>query len=160
MSDLTIGEDDLELEDLRDLQDEPARAPRDPAALGYPPMLPVELALREKPVQAIVTAYGIDLPRWRELCADEVFKADLEARVIELKQDGMSFKLKARLQAEELLKTSWNLIHEISTPAAVKADLIKHTVRVAGLDASRDQGLGSSTAVGTALQININLGDK
>jgi hypothetical protein len=52
----------------------------------------------------------------------------------------MSFRIKAMLQADELLKTSWGMIHNGALPATVRADLIKFTIRVAGLDASKDGG--------------------
>jgi hypothetical protein len=65
----------------------------------------------------------------------------------------MSFKLKARLQAEELLKTSWRLIHEPTTGAAVRADLIKATMRWAGYEQKEAAGTASSN-----LNIQINLG--
>jgi hypothetical protein len=85
------------------------------------------------------------------------FIADLKAVVEELRKDGMSFKMKARLQAEELLKTSWRLIHSNNddVPPNVKADLIKFTIRAAGLDGSKDQAAAGSQS--NALQININL---
>ena len=157
--------EDLDLSDLPDEEDLPGLAeappmvlPRDPALLGYPPMLPVELALHDRPVQEVCASYGVDIERWRALTMDQVFVEDLKARVLELKRDGMSFRLKARLQAEHLLNKSWQIIHDPRTPFAVKADLIKHTVRVAGYDASKDQGIGVQQ--NAALQIVLNLGEK
>lgn len=136
------------------------RAPdkfHDPAAIGYPPTLPVEIALRMRPVKEVCESYGIDHNAWKDLCANPVFVDDLKARMIELQSEGSTFKLKARLQAEELLQTSWNLIHESNAivPPSVKADLIKFTVRAAGLDGSKDQALAASQQ--NALQINIDL---
>jgi hypothetical protein len=68
----------------------------------------------------------------------------------------MSFKLKARLQAEELLKTSWRLIHAPAeeVPSSVKADLLKATMRWAGYDIKEQAVAGG----GNALNIQINLG--
>jgi hypothetical protein len=122
-------------------------------------MLPVELALRDRPPAEICAAYGIDLEQFQELLKNEFFKADLEARVQEMKADGVSFRMKARLQAEQLLLTSWNIIHNPKTPAAVKAKMIETTFRVAGLDASKDQSQGLA-GVANSLQIQINLGDR
>jgi hypothetical protein len=72
-----------------------------------------------------------------------------------LKKEGMSFKLKAQLQAEELLKKSWAMIHAPldEVPANVKADLLKATVRWGGLE----QDKGASQQVVVPLQINLNL---
>ena len=69
----------------------------------------------------------------------------------------MTFKVKARAQAEELLTTSWTLIHSPDVSAAVKADLIKSTVKWGGLEPKNDVlAEGGSGGV----KITINLGDQ
>jgi hypothetical protein len=123
--------------------------------LGFPPMLPVELAMRVAPVPEICAAYGITKDEFVALTDDPTFiKAYQDAKEA-LQKDGMSFRLKARLQADALLKKSWLLIHDESTPTTVKADLIKSTVRWAGLEPKGD---GPGAGLGNAFQININLG--
>lgn len=136
--------------------------PADPAELGWPPTFPIEVAMRVAPIQEICAAHGISRSEWNALCQDPAFQACLAAYVKMLREEGgASFKLKARIQSEELLKTSWTLIHGLNTPAAVKADLIKHTIRFAGLDASIEQkALAQGSGGGSNnFQININLGD-
>ena len=58
-------------------------------------------------------------------------------------------------QAEELLTTSWVLIHDPTTSPAVKADLIKSTVKWAGLEPKND---AQAVDVGGGVKITINLG--
>lgn len=128
--------------------------PKDPAALGWPPTLPIEIALKTAPMDEIRIAYGYSQEEWSALRYDPVFLADLAAAVQVVKKEGMSFKLKAQLQAEELLKSSWRLIHDEQAPASVKADLIKATMRWAGYDAKEQVASGG----GNALNIQINLG--
>ena len=128
----------------------------DPAIGAYPPTLPVEIVLKTATLQEICEAYGISEDEWNELRVRPDFRADV-ARYKELvKNEGMSFKLKAQLQSEELLKTSWQMIHakDGSIPASVRADLLKATWRVAGLEPSKNDG-GNN---GVALQINIDMG--
>ena len=136
------------------LEDDPpvaAVVPFDPSILGFPVMLPVELALAEDTPQNICKAYAIDKATFAKILTNPVFqKAYIDAQKM-LQQEGMSYRMKARMQAEELLKTSWLLIHSDLTPASVKADLIKHTAKVAGLE-PKEGG-----AVAVPLQININL---
>jgi hypothetical protein len=129
----------------------------DPATLGYPKTLPIEVALKTASIKTICESYGITKDEWNELRYDEAFIADVRKAKTMLEQEGMSFKLKAALQAEELLKTSWKMIHASNNevPAAVKADLLKFTIRAAGLDGSADK---SGLSAGNNLQININLG--
>ena len=130
--------------------------PDDPAMLGYPATLPIEVALQTSTVKGICEAYGISREQWNELRHHPQFIADVRAAHEMLKKDGMSFRMKARLQSEELLKKSWQMIHEPfdKVPANVKADLIKFTVRSAGLEPDSK----SSGQNGNNLQININLG--
>ena len=131
--------------------------PSDPAELGFPPTLPVELAMRLAPIPQICAAYDISKEEYEVLRHDPNFRAAVKQAREMLKQEGMSFKMKARLQAEELLSTSWNLIHASNddVPPNVKADLIKFTIRAAGLDGSKDQAANQHNMTG--LQININL---
>ena len=67
----------------------------------------------------------------------------------------MTFKLKARAQAEELLTTSWTLIHSPDVSPAVKADLIKSTVKWGGLEPKNDV---VTEGAGGGVKITINLG--
>ena len=108
-------------------------------------------------IQDICNAYGLTREDWDTLRADPVFVADVAQAIELLKKEGMSFKMKARLQSEELLKTSWKLIHAPAdeVPPSVKADLIKFTIRAAGLEAD---ARASSVGNQNNLQININLG--
>lgn len=133
----------------------------DPARLtSWSPTFPYELVMREKHPRDICAAYGIGLEEWRTLCAHPPFIEALAQAQAELAKDGATFKVKARLQSEELLKKSWEWMHEPHNviPPAVKADLFKFTVRAAGLDGSKDQA--GAAAVGTALQINIDLSNR
>jgi hypothetical protein len=125
----------------------------DPAMIGWPPSLPVELAMGETSPKEICEAYDIDREHFIVLTRNAVFqKAFADAREM-LAKEGMAFRVKARMQAEGLLPESWRLIHSQYTPANVKAKLIEATWRVAGFEPKE-----SDRAPGQNLQININLG--
>lgn len=89
--------------------------------------------------------------------ADAVFLKKVDHYRAEIRDKGMTFRLKARAQAEELLTTSWLLIHDPAVSPAVKADLIKSTVRWGGLE-PKDAGGGGDS--GGGVRITINLGNK
>jgi hypothetical protein len=85
---------------------------------------------------------------------DPVFLKRVEHYRAEIRDKGLTFRLKARAQAEELLTTSYLLIHDPAVSPAVKADLIKSTVKWAGLepkDTVQSDGNGG-------VKITINLG--
>jgi hypothetical protein len=85
---------------------------------------------------------------------DPVFLKKVEHYRSEVQEKGLTFKMKARAQAEELLVTSWTLIHSPDVSAAVKADLIKSTVKWGGLEPKNDI---DATAGGGGVRITINL---
>jgi hypothetical protein len=87
---------------------------------------------------------------------DPVFLKKVEHYRGEVRDKGLTFRLKARAQAEELLTTSWGLIHSPEVSPAVKADLIKSTVKWAGLEVKTDEGTGGATG---GVKININFGN-
>ena len=89
-----------------------AHSSGDPSYLGYPPTLPVEIALKDHSVQDICAIYGLTAVDWHALCQNPVFVNDLRHAIDELKKDGVKFKLKARLQAELMLKRIWDMAHE------------------------------------------------
>lgn len=87
--------------------------------------------------------------------ADPVFHKKVGHYRTEIRDKGMTFRLKARAQAEELLTTSYLLIHDPGVSPAVKADLIKSTVKWAGLEPKENQPVEA----GGGVRITINLGD-
>ena len=128
--------------------------PDNPATVGFPAMLPLEIAMRTATPRAICEAYGITSEEWNEIRINPVFRAEMVKAKEMLTKEGMSFKLKARMQSDELLKTSWRLIHDQMVPPNVRADLIKATVRWAGYDAP--QAAGSDAGNGFSISINFN----
>lgn len=84
---------------------------------------------------------------------DPVFIKKVEHYRGEVQEKGLTFRMKARAQAEELLVTSWTLIHSPDVSAAVKADLIKQTVKWGGLEPKNDAEVNA----GGGVRITINL---
>lgn len=160
--------EEIDFDDL-DLDFEPAPLPAaggatrrfadsDPLDIAlYPATFPVEIALQTAPLPVILETYAIDEARWEALQKHPVFVRDLASALDAVKKYGMSFKMKASLQAEAMLERMWEMAHSPydEVPPAVQADLMKFVIKAAGLDASKDQ---AGAQQGTPLQININLG--
>lgn len=126
---------------------------RNPSEIGFPPLLPVELALRIDTPAKVCACYGIGKEQFEALVKHPVFIKAYSDAVESLKQDGMSFKIKAKMQAEEYLKTSFTMVQDKNTSDAVRADLIKATVRWGGLDTKAGEG-----QAGSNFNIILNLG--
>jgi len=88
---------------------------------------------------------------------DSAFERRVNEYRNEIKEKGVTFRMKARAQAEELLTTSWVLIHAPDVSPTVKADLIKSTVKWAGLEPKTGDG---DVNVAQGVSITINLGEQ
>ncbi len=115
----------------------------------YPTGLALDLALNSAPISEVLDAYSLTPDQLRTILKTPVFRQEYEQFKEEMKVEGWSFRQKAKAQAEQYLHTVWNLVGNERTPAAVKADLIKNTVRRAGLDtpssSQGDSALGAIT---------------
>lgn len=127
-----------------------------PAKKGWTAALLVDVALRVDD-QTLCDTYDLQYHELDEIKNDPSFIVQLAAVQKELEKEGVSFRLKAQMQAEALLQTSWSLIHSAATPAAVKAGLIKDTVRWAGFDAPPQAGAGGGRG-GFSVNIVLNQG--
>ena len=75
---------------------------------------------------------------------DPIFRKKVEIYRNDIREKGVTFRLKARAQAEELLVTSWQLIHSPEVSPAVKADLIKSTVKWGNLE-PKNEGMDTDS---------------
>lgn len=106
-----------------------------------------------EPIDDILKKHGMTPASLLALNSDPVFLRKVSGYRDDVREKGMTFRLKARAQAEELLTTSWLLIHHPDVSPAVKADLIKSTVKWSGLEPAQ-----SMEAPGGGVKITINLG--
>lgn len=134
---------------------------KDPTRLVWPPTLPIELALKTASPAELRVEYGYSEEEWARLPTVPAFMKDLAQAVEMVRQEGMSFKLKARLIAEENLAEVFKMVREShgDVPPAVKAKLIELNARWAGFDPKSTGEGGPAGATTNALQININLGE-
>lgn len=118
---------------------------RNPTELGFPPMLPYELAMKVDTPANICRAYGLTKSDFQILVAHPVFVKAFQEAVEALKVEGMSFKVKARMQAEAYLDTAFRMAQSPGTSDAVRQKIIADTVRWAGYDKkAEDAGAGNS----------------
>jgi len=102
----------------------------------------------------LLKAYNYTQEELEVFCAEPLFAQKVEHLRTQLKERGFTFKLKAQMQAEELLDTSWDIIHTTDVSPAVKADLIKWTAKIAGLEPTKESSVGDQ-----GVKINIIMGD-
>lgn len=123
---------------------------------GFPASLPLAYVLKSVPLEAFLEIHGYSLAQWDLISSHKMFKAAVAEAEKLVAEEGGGFKMKARAMAEQSLPEMQALINNNDVPPAVRADLIKAIIKVAGLDGSVDQR--SAKPVGNAVSINIDLG--
>jgi hypothetical protein len=130
--------------------------PASSAAIPWTALFAAEVAIGQDDYLAICARHGVSAAEWGALSQDAEFTSAVEAVRLALRRHpDASFKVKSRLFAESLLPRFRSLIDDDQTPPSVRADLMKYSVKMAGLDASAEQR--TAAAAGPPLQININL---
>jgi hypothetical protein len=109
-----------------------------------------------EPINNVLAAEGVTADDFMRIADDKVFQRSVQNYTKELTENGTSFQLKARLQAEDLLARQFLLIHDPETPPAVAVKAIENTVRWAGLE-PKTTGNGAGGAGGPQFQIIFNL---
>lgn len=128
------------------------------ATIGWPPALPIELALGVMEPIELKDHYSIPDAEWDALPKNPAFVQAVQSAMDALRQQGMGFKMRAQLLAEGNLQSAQQMIGDKSLPASVRKDLVIAMARWAGYDSKAGEG-GNVNALGAAFQINISLGD-
>ena len=125
-----------------------------PSSRGWSASLAVDVALGVDR-GTICSVYDLQDHELQAILDDPRFVIQLSAIEKELEKEGMTFRLKAQMQAEALLNTSWDLVQSPHTPPAVRAGLIRDTVRWAGFDDPAKTAASASASPGGAFSVNI-----
>lgn len=127
------------------------------ADLTFDPRIAYEIALGIDKPAGVFEKYGIDHDRAAALVAVPAFITTIKKYQEEILAGGISFKLKAKIQSEDLLSHSYLIATDPEAPMAVRADLIKWTAKMAGFEPVPEKGGGP--AGGFTLNISF-AGDK
>jgi hypothetical protein len=107
------------------------------------------------PIKELLERLHVPEEQFRQLSQSELFKKQVKAFVKELEENGVSFQLKAKIQAEEMLKKNWAIVHDPDTPATVAVKAIENTVRWAGLEAKANATVDVAQGAGFSITINF-----
>ena len=100
----------------------------------WPPRLAFDFAMGDDP-DAIMQRYDLSPTAFQYLLITPTFMKEVDAHRQYIIENGITFKYKARLQAEEYLMTLDEIIHSADSSPAVKLDAIKSVVKWSGYEA-------------------------
>lgn len=116
----------------------------------------VELAMGMEAPLSVLARYGYTPEQAGTLLSNEFIQRQIEAKRAELKSQGIVFKTKALMAAEDILEDVYVEAKAQDTPLPQKLDALKFFAKAAGVD----QVAQTSGAAGGGFNITINLGDK
>lgn len=105
-------------------------------------------------VEVLLEEYKLTPEDLEAFSLDPLFTQRLEQLRTQLKENGLTFRIKAQAQAELVLDTAWRIIHDDDVSPAVRADLIKWVTKMANYEPT---GKGETDTKGVS--ITINMGD-
>jgi hypothetical protein len=127
------------------------RKPKD-----YPQNFCMELALGLEDEDALCIRYNITPYEYECLKENHAFQKDLSSWRSRVAEEGLSFKLKARVQSEMYLQEIDNIVYDPSTSPETKLNAITRCVEWAGLGPK--QQVQSSGEGRVVIRIESNIG--
>lgn len=120
---------------------------------NWPPMLPFELALGLDTVETILDKYGVSQSDYEYISLLPAFRKEIVDHSNIIQKDGVTYRIKAKLQSEMYLDE----VHDIATnhdyPVAARLDAIKWIGKMADLE-PKDNSKDSNQ---TNQQFNITI---
>lgn len=126
--------------------------PYTPTEASYDPRMAFEIALGFEKIELVLERYMVTPEEWELLQTQPSFKKAVTQYQKDIDENGISFRTKARIQAEAYLSDAHSLIKHPTTPPSVKANMIQWITRVADLEPKK-----SEENQGTTFNLQINL---
>lgn len=147
-----VGDDDL-FSGVADTLGVPVE--REPAPkVTWPPRLAFDLALGLDSEEIILDRHMITAEQWEILKSNPLFLREVIERKKDLTDQGVTFRAKAKIQAEEYLLTIDALINDTTVDPKVRLEAIRSMVKWAGLEPKEDK---EKATLNNAVQVNINI---
>ena len=161
----TLLEDDL-ADLLSGDYDEPQSSPVDLAGRSTPvplkreavnrwdPRLILDLALGVEDLDTVLPRYNLTPDDYETLAHSPIFRRELALTIRDVRENGLPFKAKARVQAEAYLEVLDALVYSDGTPASTRLEAIKSTVAWGGLIPKESKE--ETGATGSTINVQIN----
>ena len=118
----------------------------------WDPRMILDLAIAVDDITVILPRYGLTEAEFNILSETPVFRRELAMAMREARENGLPFANKAKYQAESYLEVLDELVYSAETPASVRLEAIRSTVKWARLE----QPTGAE-AQGNAPQISVQI---
>ena len=129
--------------------------PEQSSANQWDPRLILDLALGIEDTRQVLERYGLTDNDYIVLCGSRLFRQELAVTIRDVHENGLPFRAKARVQAEAYLEVINDLVYNETTPATIKLEAIRSTVRWANLEPKEDKTADAGGGQTVNVQINF-----
>jgi UDP-N-acetyl-D-mannosaminuronate dehydrogenase len=120
---------------------------------AWPATLVTDLALGLDPLDDILLRHNVPQHRWDVLASHPAFIRAVATQAKEFGESGLTFRAKARAQAEDYLQQIDQIVVDATVDPKARIDAIKSVVKWAGLEPREEASQSSSPQVN--IQINL-----
>lgn len=120
----------------------------------WDPRLVLDLAVGIDGLPEILDRYDLTQHEYELLSKTQAFRRELALTIRDVRENGVPFASKARVQAEAYLEVLDRMVHDDSTPSSVRLECIRSTVAWGRLEPTKDDKKGGDQ---NAQQINVNI---
>lgn len=139
-----------------DIGDEPLEFGHKPVSF---PKIPAEMvdsiALGMEDELVVAARHGFSVEQYRRLEKLRPFQVAVASRRADFEKQGLTFKLKRSMQADDLWDDVYLMAKGSNVPLMQKAEVATRLAKLGGLEPKEEKGAG---AAGPGFQISINLG--
>jgi hypothetical protein len=126
-----------------------------PSTNIWDPRLILDLAIGVDGLEEILPRYDLTEEEFTILSDIPAFRRELAMAMRDAREYGLPFTKKAKVQAESYLEVLDHLVYSDLTPANVRLEAIRSTVRWAGLEPKETAGTGDGEKNVINVQINF-----
>ena len=144
-------DDDFVLASLVEEPKTPAPVPVVETLAPWPAKLPFDVAFGD-PNEVLSERYKIPLEDIEQFFLNPVFRREVADYATVIREEGVTFQAKAKLQAEMYLEETHKIIVDDKVAPSVKLDAIKSMVKWAGYEVKAEP----QAATGPSISITIN----
>lgn len=121
----------------------------------WDPRLILDLAVDVDGLPEILLRYGLSIEEYNMLSETQAFRRELALAMREIRENGVSFSNKAKIQAESYLSIVDELVYSNETPASVRLEAIRSAVKWGKLEPKEDKAGDSGNQQTINVQINF-----
>jgi len=133
---------------------EPAQPPMvTPNVQLWDPNLPFEVAMGLDDTETILDHFSLTPQQFEVISAHPLYRRELSEHIKDLRENGLSYKTKAKVMAEEYLLDLHSIVKSSLATQSTKLDAIKYVTKVAELEPVK----GVEAAGNNTVNIQINI---